>query len=250
MAQLATLEGTNDDAILQRLFNTNDVFGVLIFGPNNWNKVKANVADAAAAIIAKNRGLFGRFPKSGNRVTHDVLDTAFGFNDTLGVEVMGGNEWRNFKNSAKTCCPCLGMDLSPLYSPKKIATQILNYTIPKDFSAAGLAKFFTGYQGVKQSMSQFKDITGLTEAEEREKATRAALEQAEREKADAERLQQLEREYQLALNDYNLAMKNAENIMQKTALESNPQYQQSRTTNLFLIGGLGVLAIALLAGRK
>ena len=41
MAYLATLEGESETAdLLDRLFDCNDVLGVMVYGADTWNKVK------------------------------------------------------------------------------------------------------------------------------------------------------------------------------------------------------------------
>ena len=60
MPCLATLEGENDGEILDRLFDCNDDIGLVIYGPDTWNKVKNFVANIETKDSQQDRGESGR----------------------------------------------------------------------------------------------------------------------------------------------------------------------------------------------
>ena len=235
MAQLATLEGVEDSTgdILDRLFEVNDTLGVLIYGVDGWNKIKSFVADYATKVIVENRGNFGRWSDKVYNSRNDILDKTFGFNDRLGVELLGGNGWNNF------VCNCK-RNAAPLGSVGSFVKS--TFTKPIEWTKSLLVPDFTdplSVLGIRQVFTPIMDISGETAKQEKQKAAyeqyiaeqQAALEQSEAEKQ------------RIAQDVYDAAYSQAK---QEYDVKSTPAYQNARTNNILIIGGLGLLALMIL----
>ena len=250
MAYLQTLEGESD--VLERLFDTNDALGCIIYGPKNWNRIKNYVANLATSEIIRARKALPSLLKVVGfcRQNNDILDRLYNIDYDYGCELLGSDRCNALVNGVKAAPAMLGFDLSPLYNPAKIGEQILNYSIPKSFSAEDLIKFATGYQGLQQTREQIEDITGITEKKQAEASKRKAEEKANFD-AYTERMDALERERIAANEEYEKAKAEAEAAANaKVKMYTDPSFLQSRTTNILLIGGLGIGAIYLLTRRK
>lgn len=256
MAYLQTLEGESD--ILERLFDTNDALGCIIYGPKNWNRIKNFVANLATSEIIRARKALPSLIKVAGfcRQNNDILDRLYNIDYDYGCELLGSDRCNALVNGVKAAPAMLGLsfDLSSFYNPTKIAKQAQSVLMPTDWSASGLAKFFTGYQPSKYAYEQIKEVTGQTAQEEAEKAAKEAKRKAE-EKANLDaytgRMDALERERIAANAEYEKAKAEAEAAASaKTAMYTNPSFLKSQTTNILLIGGLGIGAIYLLTRRK
>lgn len=259
MPCLATLEGENDDEILDRLFDCNDEIGLVIYGPDTWNKVKNFVANLATKVIAENRGKFGRWADRNCRVNKDSIDCAFGFNNSLGTALLGGEEWGRFVGRCKTAAKpaLLGSvwnrikdSISASVNPRKNIEWASGQLVPEDFSAEGLVKFASGYQQAKSGWQATQDVTGQTAKEERE---REAKEQERREiqqkMLDASRKVMQESEKKAtAQKQLELEALIAEAEAKKAA--NTPEALQAKSQNLFIMGALGLAAVALIAGGR
>lgn len=252
MVYLQTLEGVaaDQDYILDQLFDCNDVMGVMIFGVDNWNKVKANVADTAAKIIARNRGSIGRFDRRGYVPTNDIMDRAFGFNDEVGLQLMNGSDWRRFKNTAKTSAPVLG-SLADMFNPVKQFEYAKKALVPDDFTDPwAWIKYLTGVQQAEGAVKQMADYTGYTEKKEAEAEKKRQQEADEKEAERIANQQELDRQYEQTLKELELEQQRIANKTLETQLKSDPTYQSAQTSNLFIIGGLALAAVVLLSRKK
>lgn len=258
MAYLATLEGEleimTDGQILDRLFDCNDVLGVMIYGSDSWNKLKSYAANLALKLLAAKRPTLGRELKKYYRSNRDVIDQAFGFNDKLGAELLGGEEWGHFVNNCKLAAPTLGYDWlnNLVVSP---ARNVVHTLLPKDLtSPKDWLKWLTGVQGIEAAFQTGKDITGYTEREE----IKAKQEAAEREAEEYVKKmyeQQMAYEQQAAesekqrQSDLEKAATEAEieaNKQMKIALNTDPNYLSAKTRNYVLFGTLGLAALYIL----
>lgn len=255
MPCLATLEGENDGEILDRLFDCNDEIGVVIYGPDTWNKVKNFVANLATKIIAENRGKFGRWADRNCRVNKDSIDCAFGFNNQLGSALLGGEEWGRFVGRCKTAAkPALlgGLfdrvvdSLKAAVSPTTQMRWIEKQAFPESFDKEGIIKFLTGWQQTKAGYEATKDITGQTAEEERQRLQEALKQEEARQVA----LKNAENAMALQYAQEQLKIEAAKAEAEAKAAAQTPEAIQGRTQNLFIIGAFGLAAVALLAGRR
>lgn len=248
MATLATLEGETNGELLDRLFDCNDVLGVTIYGPETWNKLKSYAANLALKLLTQNPRCIDR--STVYRSKHDVIDQALGFNDSLGVELLGAESWGHYVNSCKLAAPTLGYDFvsNLLVNPAKRAVQSLT---PEDLSARGLIEYATGVRQVKSALDTAKDVTGYTESKETaayKRAKEAALESLKQkqteaqeeynrlaEQAEADRQAQIKIEAAKAESEY------------KTARDTNPDYLAAKTTNYFIWGSVALVAVYLIS---
>ena len=259
MPCLATLEGENDGEILDRLFDCNDEIGVVIYGPDTWNKVKNFVANLATKVIAENRGNFGRWSDRNCRVNKDSIDCALGFNNQLGTALLGGEEWGRFVGRCKTAAKpaLLGSvwdrikdSISASVDPRKNIEWASGQLVPDDFSAEGLVKFATGYQQAKSGWQATQDVTGQTAKEEREREAKE-LERREAQQRVIENAQKVLQESQKrASAQKQLELEALKAEAEAKAAANTPEALQAKSQNLFIMGALGLAAVALLAGRK
>ena len=222
MAQLATLEGVEDSTgdILDRLFKVNDTLGVLIYGVDGWNKIKSFVADYATKVIAENRGNFGRWSDKVYNSRNDILDKTFGFNDRLGVELLGGEGWNNFVCNCKRNAAPLGsvgtFVKSALMKPVEWTKSLL---VP-DFSDP-LSIF-----GIRQVFTPIMDISGENaKQEQQKKAYESAI--------------ATQQEYLQQYADENEQLK-------KEVEKREPEYQSALTNKILIFGGFGLLALMII----
>ena len=222
MAQLATLEGVEDSTgdILDRLFEVNDTLGVLIYGVDGWNKIKSFVADYATKVIAENRGNFGRWSDKVYNSRNDILDKTFGFNDRLGVELLGGEGWNNF------VCNCK-RNAAPLGSAGSWAKSAL--TKPIEWTKSLLIPDFSdllSVLGIRQVFTPIMDISGETAKQEQQKqAYESAI--------------ATQQEYLQQYADENEQLK-------KEVEKREPEYQSALTNKILIFGGLGLLALMII----
>ena len=265
MAYLATLEGESETAdLLDRLFDCNDVLGVMVYGAETWNKVKNFVANECSKLIALNRGNFGKFSTTYKPRKIDALDNVFGFNNELGAALLGGDGWGHFVNRCKTCAPTLGKSwlstwsitdtFKNLFNPAQSVKWTADQALPKSASISDIAKFITGYQQTAGGINAALDIAGINDA----KTRLAVMEEIERQQKEAVKAAQEEaqrqREYEnaqaYAQAQQALAEAQAEAARTKKEIELSPEYQASKTSNIFLIGGLGLLALMVVMNSK
>lgn len=259
MAFLRTLEGVENSATsndLEDLFNTNDVLGCMIYGPNAWNAVKTYAGQKALDLLASRANVPAAakkiFGKKNYIATNDILDRCFGFNHKLGVELLGAEEWGEFVADCK------------LYEP---AAELGGWSLTKAFnSLANPAGSIMPAEWSAQGVAQFLLAPGLTNAvnaiqvktEDQKKAEQqAAQEQAARVAAEQYAAQQAllsKQQVEQAQQTYNTAYANARAQADAEAaaaanlqyqLQTNPDYLQSKTNTYLMLGGLAVLAIAL-----
>lgn len=260
MPCLATLEGENDGEILDRLFDCNDEIGFVIYGPDTWNKVKNFVANLATKVIAENRGNFGRWADRNFRINKDSIDCAFGFNNQLGTALLGGEEWGRFVGRCKTAAKpaLLGYSLidrvkdsiPAAVDPRKNLEWAAGQLVPEDFSAEGLIKHATGYQGLKAGWQTTQDVTGQTAKEEREREAKE-LERREAQQRVIENAQKVLQESQKrASAQKQLELEALKAEAEAKAAANTPEALQAKSQNLFIMGALGLAAVALMAGRR
>lgn len=263
MAYLQTLEGDSRGATVEDLFNCNDALGVVIYGPGAWNKIKAFVADLATGELIKARGVGGMLSKITGKqfvCNHDILDDVYGFDHELGCELLGGEEWGAFVNAVKSV-PTLGswfsdIDLKHLVNPATIVQDIVDYSLPRGYDPLSIAKYLTGIGQIELTAQQFRDISGLTAQrirEQNEKELKRKAEEEARLKDYTDRMDALESERIEAQKEYEKAKAEAEAAAAaQVQIQTSPEYIQSKTQtrNLLILGGLGLGAIYLLAGRK
>lgn len=259
MPCLATLEGENDGEILDRLFECNDEIGVVIYGPDVWSKVKNFVAHLATKVIAENRGNFGRWADRNCRVNKDSIDCAFGFNNQLGTALLGGEEWGRFVGRCKTAAKpaLLGSawdrikdSFSAAADPLKNIKWAAGQLVPEDFSAEGLVKFASGYQQSKSGWQATQDVTGQTakEAREREEKEQERREAQQRVIEVSKKVLEESKKKAAAKAQLELEARIAE--AEAKAAANTPEALQAKSQNLFIMGALGLAAVALLAGRR
>lgn len=259
MPCLATLEGENDGEILDCLFECNDEIGVVIYGPDVWNKVKNFVANLATKVIAENRGNFGRWADRNCRMNKDSIDCAFGFNNQIGTALLGGEEWGRFVGRCKTAAKpaLLGSvwdrikdSVSASVDPRKNIEWAAGQLVPDDFSAEGLVKFASGYQQAKSGWQATQDVTGQTAKEEREREAKE-LERREAQQRALEIAQKVLQESQKrASAQKQLELEAIKAEAEAKAAANTPEALQAKSQNLFIMGALGLAAVALLAGRR
>lgn len=264
MVTLATLEGENENSLLDNLFTTNDVLGVMVYGRDTWNKVKNFVANEASKIIAENRGNFGKFATTYNKKNLDAMDRVFGFNHELGAALLGGDNWGHFVNRCKTCAPVLGKSwlsewsigdtIKNLFNPSKVVEWTAAQALPESSNISDIAKWIIGYQQTAGGIDAAMDIAGINLAKDRLAIKKEIQRQQEEEVKRLQEEAQKQRDYENAQAAAAAQLKLAE--AQKAAAETkrqielSPEYQQSKTTNLFILGGLGVLALMVVMGNK
>lgn len=251
MPCLATLEGENDGEILDRLFDCNDEIGVVIYGPDTWNKVKNFVANLATKVIAQNRGKFGRWADRNCRVNKDSIDCAFGFNNSLGTALLGGEEWGRFVGRCKTAVrPLNGWSISDAFSGMTNLDNVVKWTkgalLPESFDAKGIVNFLTGWSQTKAGYESLKDVSGLSAVEQRAKLEKALKEEEARQRAQQNAENVLALQYAQAQLKAEAAKAEAE---AKKAAQT-PEAIQGRTQNIFIIGAIGLAAVALIAGGR
>lgn len=250
MAYLATLEGEvlDDSQIIDRLFDCNDSLGVMVYGPELWAKVKNYVANMASKAIAENRGKLGTWARQHYKSNGDVLDVCFGFNDSLGCALLGGEGWGHFVNGCKLAGPTLGWNpiSSLLVNPTKSA---LRNILPKDTSAKGLLKWASGYNLTKDSI---QDWTGATD----EKKQAAAQQEAYKKELEQQQIayqqaaEQAEADRQNTLAIEAAKAEAAATGAYKTARDTDPNYLRSQTNNVLIFGAVALAAVIILGGRK
>ena len=258
MPCLATLEGENDGEILDCLFECNDEIGVVIYGPDVWNKVKNFVANLATKVIAENRGNFGRWADRNCRMNKDSIDCAFGFNNQIGTALLGGEEWGRFVGRCKTAAKpaLLGSvwdrikdSVSASVDPRKNIEWAAGQLVPDDFSAEGLVKFASGYQQAKSGWQATQDVTGQTAKEEREREAKELERRAQQRALEiAQKVLQESQKRASAQKQLELEAIKAE--AEAKAAANTPEALQAKSQNLFIMGALGLAAVALLAGRR
>lgn len=268
MAMLATLEGDSTENLLDRLFVCNDVLGVMVYGPEGWNKVKNFVCNEASKQIALARGNFGNWPTTFKKKYRDALDDVFGFNDDLGAALLGGEGWGHLRNRCKTAAPVLGKSywdylnpvevLFPIANPKKAITDAIKMTakvaLPASASPADIAKWAIGYSQVTGGIDSALDAAGINDAKDRRAIHQQILAQqkAEEERIAAEAQAAREHEDYLALMDaqQKLAEAQATSAVMQKEIQTSPIYQESKSKNILLFGGLGLLALMVVFNNK
>ena len=218
MSYLRTLEGVDQETDeLNDLFNTNDVLGCMIYGPNAWNQVKSFACNRALELLANKNGFQANAKKIFGRknyvVANDILDKTFGFNHRLGCELLGAEEWAEFVGDCKTYEPeemggfSITKALKSLANPK-------GTLYPAEWSPQGIAQFVMapGLTNVMNAAQVKTDAQKQAEAD------------AARAQADADAAAKTNLQYQL---------------------QTNPEYMQNKTNTYLMVGGLVVLAIAL-----
>ena len=249
MAYLATLEGDDTGELLDRLFDCNDVLGVLIYGTSTWNKLKNFVANLATKEIALNRGNFGRWAQQYYNSNNDVLDRAFGFNNELGAALLGGENWGHFVNTCKTAAPVLGANWFEDYvvSPTK---NLIDSLVPSSSSPEDIAKYLVGYKQIESAFNTAKDITGYSR-QQREKAAAEAA--AAKEEERQKELERLSIEWANAEADRKNALEieaaRAE-AQAKKEIATDPEHLKAQTNNFLIFGGLGLAALLIATRRK
>lgn len=268
MATLATLEGDMTENLLDRLFVCNDVLGVMVYGPDGWNKVKNFVCNEASKQIAMARGNFGNWPTTFKKKYRDALDDVFGFNDELGAALLGGEGWGHLRNRCKTAAPVLGKSLFdylnplevlfPIANPKKAISDAAKMTakviLPASASPADIAKWAIGYSAVTGGVDAALDAAGINDAKERRAVHEQILAQqkAEEERLKAEAQAAREHEDYLALVDaqQKLAEAQATSAVMQKEIQTSPIYQESKSKNILLVGGLGLLALMVVFNNR
>lgn len=249
MANLVTLEGAYNynsmNQILDRLFDCNDVLGVMIYGPQIWNKIKNYVANLASKQIVLNRGR--KYYGAVYTPTNDVLDRAFGFNDSLGVQLLG-NSWDGFKKNCKAAAPTLGFNFvkNIILDPVQKSIKAI---LPASANPIDILKFVTGIQQVDTAIDTAKSITGQNEAEQKR-----AEAQAEKELAEQIRLQQLElaeaeKDRELELQKEAIRAEAEASADYKAKVATSPEALQAQTNNLLLLAGFGLAALLVMRNK-
>lgn len=254
MAYLATLEGADDTGyLLDRLFDTNDTLGVLIYGPTVWNKLKSFVANLSTRELVMNRGNFGAWKNQTYNSNNDVIDEAIGFNHRMGAELLGAENWGHFVNRCKMAAPVLGYDFVKNLITDPV-TKSLQAILPKSASPIDFLKFGTGIQQIQTAIDTAKSITGINE---REAAAKAQAEAQAFQQAQAEAEQQRQHELEIAAVQAQIeanAKTEAEKIKAQSeynaAVNTSPERLNAQTRNLVIIGGIGLLAAVILTRRK
>lgn len=268
MATLATLEGDTTENLLDRLFVCNDVLGVMVYGPDGWNKVKNFVCNEASKQIAMARGNFGNWTTTFKKKYRDALDDVFGFNDELGAALLGGEAWGHLRNRCKNAAPVLGKSfwsywnpievLFPIANPAKAIKDAAKMTakvlLPASASPADIAKWAIGYSAVAGGVDAALDAAGINDAKERRAVHKQILAQqkAEEEQIKAEAQAAREHEDYLALAEaqQKLAEAQATSAVMKKEIQTSPIYQESKSKNILLVGGLGLLALMVVMNNR
>lgn len=261
MSYLRTLEGVDQETDeLNDLFNTNDVLGCMIYGPNAWNKVKSFACNRALELLANKNGFQANAKKIFGRknyiAANDILDKTFGFNHRLGCELLGAEEWAEFIGDCKTYEP---EELGGLWSSiKKGVKSVLNPVgtiVPSNWTPGGIAQFVLapGLTNVADAAAAFGAKTETQKAAEAD----AARAKADADAAQAYAQQQAylaAQQVEQAKETYNQAYATARaqadadaaaQANLKYQLQTNPEYLQNKTNTVLMVGGLFVLAVAL-----
>lgn len=254
MAYLATLEGADDTGyLLDRLFDTNDALGVLIYGPTVWNKLKNFVANLATRELIMNRGNFGAWKNQNYNSNKDVIDEAIGFNHRMGAELLGAENWGHFVNRCKMAAPVLGYNFVKNLITEPV-TKSLQAILPKSAKPTDLIKYATGVQQIQTAIDTAKSITGIKEREANE---RAQAEAKAYQQAQAEAEQQRQHELEIAAVQAQIeanAKTEAEKIKAQSeydaAVNTSPERLNAQTRNLLIIGGIGLLAAVIISKGK
>lgn len=256
MSYLRTLEGVESETDeLNDLFNTNDVLGCMIYGPNAWNQVKSFACNRALELLANKNGFQANAKKIFGRknyvVANDILDKTFGFNHRLGCELLGAEDWAEFVGDCKTYEP-EELDGFSITKALKSLANPAGALFPSEWTPQGVASFVLA-PGLSNAVNA---IQIKTDAQKQAEAD-AARAQAEADAAAAYAQQQAilaAQQVQAAKDTYNTAYANARaqadadaaaQANLKYQLQTNPEYLQSKSNTLLMIGGLTVLAIAL-----
>lgn len=268
MSTLATLEGDTTENLLDRLFVCNDVLGVMVYGPDGWNKVKNFVCNEAYKLISMARGNFGNWTTTFKKKYADALDDVFGFNDELGAALLGGEAWGHLRNRCKTAAPVLGKSfwsywnpievLFPIANPAKAIKDAAKMTakvlLPASASPADIAKWAIGYSAVAGGVDAALDAAGINDAKERRAVHEKILAQQkakeEQIKAEAQAAREHEDYLALAEAQQKLAEAQATSAVMKKEIQTSPIYQESKSKNIFLVGGLGLLALMVVMNNR
>lgn len=269
MATLATFEGDTTENLLDRLFVCNDVLGVMVYGPDGWNKVKNFVCNEASKQIAMARGNFGKWPTTFKRKYRDALDDVFGFNDELGAALLGGESWGHLRNRCKTAAPVLGKSswtsffnpvevLFPFTNPQKFVTDPVKWTmtqaLPASSSPSDIAKWVIGYQQTAGGINAALDIVGINSAKERaaihDEIIKQQKEEEQRIAAEAQAAREHEDYLALADAQQKLAEAQATSAVMQKEIQTSPIYQESKSKNILLVGGLGLLALMVVFNNR
>lgn len=247
MANLVTLEGNYNNCemsyLLDKLFDCNDVLGTMIYGPQIWNKIKNYVANLASKEIVLNRGKINLC--ASYKKTNDMLDKTFGFNDQLGLQLMGNN-WDRFKNNCKSAAaPTLGYNFFQNLIVDPIQKS-LTALMPSSASPTDLFKFATGIQQIDTAIDTAKSITGINEREANKAA--AAAEQARQEALRLQELalQEAEKNRELELKKAAAKAEADAAASYQATVDTNPNTLQAQTNNILILGGLGLAALLLM----
>lgn len=270
MALLKTLEGpgqTSTGDNLDDLFYTNDVLGCLIYGPEGWNKVKQHACNVALSLLADRAGTAAAVRKIAGRknyqVTNDILEKVFGFNHARGVELLGAEDWNDLVLECKSYSPYEEAPefMGGFFDAAKKLLNPVGTVIPTGASLPEIAQFVVA-PGLTNVSDAFASMGAKTETQ---KAAEAQAAQARQAAAAAEQnayLTQVQaaQAVQAAQEAYSqekaraAATAEAEakaNADLKYALQTSPEYQQSQTNKIMIIGGFVLLAVTLLTrGRK
>lgn len=243
---LRTLEGVDDkksNSSLEDLFNTNDVLGCILYGPDGWNRVKSYACNVALQMMADRTGTAAQVRKiAGRKVytpTNDILDDAFGFNHTLGCELFGAEDWNGFVLACKANAPTLGdVDIGGAF---KSMLDPRGHLVPASMSAGDIARWLIapGTQNLSNALSDlgYKSKAQKTAEENLSKKT------AEYEREIAQAKQDFDVAYAAAKADAD-----AEKEL-KYQLQTNPDYMANKTRDYIIIGGFVLMAVAMIAKR-
>ena len=257
MAKLVTLSGS-DSGELEKLFDANDVLGVMIYGAPNWNKLKSYVANECLSELYKAR--HGGRKSTYYKPTNDVVETALGFNHQRGAALMGGDAWGHFVNRCKTAVPVLGYDwFGNLFA--RPTQRVVRSLTPSNFSAKELATFALGLKPMVATYDIINDVSGRTEKTENQAYAERQAEkqrQADLEYYNAAMQKYLQEEQIKSDEAVRIAAAQAEaEASQKVgeanaaaALKSSPEYQAAQVKKVALISLAVVAGVAIYKNVK
>ena len=259
MSYLKTLEGvtsTRTGGDVNDLFDVNDTLGCLLYGAPTWNKIKSYACNRALELLANKSDFAANLSKIAGRknyiIKNDILDRLFGFNHSLGCELYGAEEWGEFVNECKACCPELGSiggAFKSLVNPK-------GTFYPENWSAGGLLQFLLapGLTNVSDAFAQIGSKTQTQKAAEsqadtyRNNAIASEAHAAQVEQNAAEKVEQAKREFSA---EYARTKASEDSINEKNKelqyqLNTNPEYIESQRNKWIIICGAGLLALAIM----
>ena len=179
------------------------------------------------------------------------METALGFNHRRGAALMGGDAWGHFVNRCKTAVPVLGYDwIGNLIT--KLTKRAISALYPSNFSLSEIAQTALGLKPLTAAYGTFNDVTGRTEAAEKQAAAERQAEkqrQADLDYYNAAMQQYLQQEQIKSDEAVRIAAAQAEAEASKkvgeanaaAALKSSPEYQAAQVKKVALIS-LAVVA--------